>query len=165
MEDALIIGGIVLAFLLLRKGSVTVSTPSDVLPTSASLSGGALVSGGYQVIPPSTQLASGAVTPGSLPSYVAPPPVGAPPPPYYGGTGGTVGTGGAGLGGPVVAGVSVGTATTVTRVVNGYTRQITILGNAPGTPASTPTPYRAPTAGTPYRAPTSTSMVVPTVIA
>jgi hypothetical protein len=132
MEDALIIGGIVLAYLLLRKGSIsatvtTPGTPGDYVPTSSS--GGPLVSGGYQVTSQATQLGIGAFSYGTgLPSYLAPPPVSAPPPPYYGGTGGTVGTGGTGLGGPVVAGVSTGTGTTA--------RQIKVVARDPAVQAA-----------------------------
>ena len=116
VKDALILGAvIVVAALYLRNRSQSATTapqPSGTIPTPTSISGGALISGGYQNIPPPLSGSAiqgggvwGAVTAAGYPSYTSPPPLAPPAPPYYGG-------GSAGLGGPVVAGVSPGTGTT-----------------------------------------------------
>jgi len=106
MDDLLIVGGAI-ALLLLWKGggsasvSVAAAAPANgVIPYPTSISGGALVSGGYQIAPAGITVGAGLApaTPSNAPTFVPPAPIASPPPPYVGGAPGTVGSGGIGFG-------------------------------------------------------------------
>jgi hypothetical protein len=117
MEDVVIIAGVVLLVLWCQKKTplVPTSTPAPPVAKGIPISVGPrrYTSGGYAIAPASTQFFNGSGrSPFTLPSVPAPPPVQPPPPPFWGGRAGTVGSGGNGLGGPLRAGVSVGTGTT-----------------------------------------------------
>lgn len=117
MRDAVIVAGILIGLYLLKKqtDATAAAAAAGTIPTSGGISTAPTTSASYQTAPDSTRVmgygwqdvpsASGTVPPA--------PPVAPPPPPFYGGTSGTVGTGGNPLGGVLRAGVSSGTGTTV----------------------------------------------------
>jgi len=142
MEDVIIIAAIGLgAWWLLKKSGVLVptQTPRIGVPTSqglatpTSVSGGALISGGYQTAPLSAAFGFGSPSSGaSLPTVPAPPPAPPPPPAFWGGIAGSVGSGGNPLGGVLRAGVSMGTGTTTpTATIRDFTSGPRVAGAAP----------------------------------
>lgn len=107
MEEVLIVIGAATLLLFLTRSSGRAPAPAP-----STLPGARLVSGGYQVLPPSTALGiNSAYSPTALPTAPSPLPPQPPPSAVLGGLPGTVGTGGAPLGGRVVGGVSTGTGT------------------------------------------------------
>ena len=129
LEDLLIVGGIVVVLVMLKKRADAAGVAT--IPTALGISSAPSTSAAYQVNGTVGLSSYGFGSDVGPTTYIAPAPVVPPPPPFYGGTVGSVGSGGNPLGGALRAGVSAGTATTA--------------------PAS----YRAPTAVTSYRAATA----------
>jgi hypothetical protein len=121
MEDLLIVVGVGVGLYVLKKhldaqnaaAAATAGQGLSSIPTALGVSTAPTTSAAYQTAAPGTGWVMGYGSPPSSGTVPAPPPVPQPPPPFYGGTVGSVGSGGNPLGGALRAGVSAGTGTTV----------------------------------------------------